>query len=101
MPNPRIVVAVSVDEPTAGSHFGGQVSGPVFAGIVGDTLRSLNVPPDMPVKQMVVSDDPANAAPSTSAAPSTPSAAKKLSTSASAKKMTISADAKNHPGVVR
>ena len=28
MPNPRIVVAVSVDEPTAGSHFGGQVSGP-------------------------------------------------------------------------
>ena len=59
MPNPRIVVAVSVDEPTAGSHFGGQVSGPVFSAIVGDTLRSLNVPPDMPVKQMVVSDDSA------------------------------------------
>src|SRR6201997_3140641 len=55
MPNPRIVVAVSVDEPTAGSHFGGQVSGPVFSAIAGDTLRSLNVPPDMPVKQMVVS----------------------------------------------
>lgn len=57
MPNPRIVVAVSVDEPTAGSHFGGQVSGPVFSAIAGDTLRSLNVPPDMPVKQLVVSDD--------------------------------------------
>lgn len=57
MPNPRIVVAVSVDEPTAGSHFGGQVSGPVFSAIVGDTLRSLNVPPDMPVKQLVVHDD--------------------------------------------
>ena len=63
MPNPRIVVAVSVDEPTAGSHFGGQVSGPVFSTIVGDTLRSLNVPPDMPVKQMVVSDDSAPVAP--------------------------------------
>src|ERR1700758_557776 len=63
MPNPRIVVAVSVDEPTAGSHFGGQVSGPVFSAIAGDTLRSLNVPPDMPVKQMVVSDDPAQTAP--------------------------------------
>ena len=63
MPNPRIVVAVSVDEPTAGSHFGGQVSGPVFSAIAGDTLRSLNVPPDMPVKQMVVTDDPASACP--------------------------------------
>jgi cell division protein FtsI (penicillin-binding protein 3) len=98
MPNPRIVVAVSVDEPTAGSHFGGQVSGPVFSGIVGDTLRSLNVPPDMPVKQMVVSNDSAPPAPGT---PATPSAVKKLSTSAGAKKMTISADAKSHPGVVR
>ncbi|WP_153099315.1 peptidoglycan D,D-transpeptidase FtsI family protein [Paraburkholderia hayleyella] len=56
MPDPRIVVAVSVDEPTTGSHFGGQVSGPVFSAIVGGTLRALNVPPDMPVKQLVVSD---------------------------------------------
>ncbi|HTI16059.1 MAG TPA: penicillin-binding protein 2 [Trinickia sp.] len=57
MPNPRIVVAVSVDEPTAGSHFGGSVSGPVFSSIVGDTLRTLNVPPNMPVKQIVVAGD--------------------------------------------
>jgi cell division protein FtsI (penicillin-binding protein 3) len=98
MPNPRIVVAVSVDEPTAGSHFGGQVSGPVFSAIVGDTLRSLNVPPDMPVKQMVVSDDSAPAAPS---APPSPATVKKLATSGGAKKMTISANANSHPGVVR
>jgi cell division protein FtsI (penicillin-binding protein 3) len=98
MPNPRIVVAVSVDEPTVGSHFGGQVSGPVFSGIVGDTLRSLNVPPQMPVKQMVVSDDSASAAPSATPAPS---ATKKISANASAKKMTISANAKTHAGVVR
>ncbi|RKP51203.1 peptidoglycan D,D-transpeptidase FtsI family protein [Trinickia fusca] len=84
MPNPRIVVAVSIDEPTAGSHFGGYVSGPVFSAIVGDTLRSLNVPPDMPVKQLVVSDDTAK-----TAAPS------------SEKTMTVSADARNHPGVIR
>ncbi|UDG82230.1 peptidoglycan D,D-transpeptidase FtsI family protein [Candidatus Vallotia cooleyia] len=57
MPKPRIVVAVSVDEPTVGSHFGGQVSGPIFSAIAGDTLRSLNVPPDVPVKQLVVSED--------------------------------------------
>ncbi|SEB24461.1 peptidoglycan D,D-transpeptidase FtsI family protein [Paraburkholderia sartisoli] len=98
MPNPRIVVAVSVDEPTAGSHFGGQVSGPVFSSIVGDTLRTLNVPPDMPVKQMVVSDD--TAPPVTPAAPS--AVAKKLATGGGgAKKLTIADTAKTRPGVLR
>jgi cell division protein FtsI (penicillin-binding protein 3) len=85
MPNPRIVVAVSIDEPTAGSHFGGYVSGPVFAGIVGDTLRSLNVPPDMPVKQLVVSGDDAK--------PTAPPAG--------APALKVSNNARNHPGVVR
>ena len=84
MPNPRIVVAVSVDEPTAGSHFGGSVSGPVFASIVGDTLRTLNVPPDMPVKQLVVSDDP-----TTTAAPAT------------GRPLAVANDPRNRPGVVR
>jgi cell division protein FtsI (penicillin-binding protein 3) len=102
MPDPRIVVAVSVDEPTAGSHFGGQVSGPVFSSIVGDTLRTLNVPPDMPVKQMVVSDD--TAAPAAPAAPPAAAAAtaKKLATGAAgARKLTIADNAKTRPGVVR
>ena len=92
MPNPRIVVAVSIDEPTAGSHFGGYVSGPVFAGIVGDTLRSLNVPPDMPVKQLVVSDDQATAA---------GAAIQKVPSSSSARTLAVSADARAHPGVIR
>ncbi|MGA7778426.1 MAG: penicillin-binding protein 2 [Paraburkholderia sp.] len=99
MPNPRIVVAVSVDEPTAGSHFGGQVSGPVFSAIAGDTLRSLNIPPDMPVKQMVVLDDSAPVAPAAPTLP--PVAAKKLATTVGARKMNISANPKSHPGVVR
>jgi len=93
MPNPRIVVAVSIDEPTAGSHFGGYVSGPVFSGIVGDTLRSLNVPPDMPVKQLVVSDDAAKTAAASGAhAAAAPS---------SAQAITVSADMRAHPGVIR
>jgi cell division protein FtsI (penicillin-binding protein 3) len=91
MPNPRIVVAVSIDEPTAGSHFGGYVSGPVFSAVVGDTLRSLNVPPDMPVKQLVVSDDAAKPAPSDSPKTAAPSA----------RTMTVSADTRAHPGVIR
>ncbi|WP_321920394.1 peptidoglycan D,D-transpeptidase FtsI family protein [Paraburkholderia tropica] len=105
MPNPRIVVAVTVDEPTAGSHFGGAVSGPVFSGIVGDTLRSLNVPPDMPVKQLVVSDDSASA-PAATNAPAGPtkrvaSAAPVLKTPVGAHHMTVADNAKNRPGVVR
>ncbi|MEX3547669.1 MAG: penicillin-binding protein 2 [Burkholderia sp.] len=95
MPNPRIVVAVSVDEPTAGSHFGGQVSGPVFSSIVGDTLRALNVPPSMPVKQLVVSDDtvPVLGAPKTGGA-------QKLA-SLPANHLSVSISAHNRPGVVR
>ncbi|SMG01457.1 peptidoglycan D,D-transpeptidase FtsI family protein [Burkholderia singularis] len=93
MPNPRIVVAVSVDEPTTGSHFGGQVSGPVFSAIAGDTLRALNVPPNMPVKQLVVSGDAASGA--NAAAPH------KLSAVAPAKRITVSSTTHNHPGVVR
>jgi cell division protein FtsI (penicillin-binding protein 3) len=52
---PRIVVAVSIDDPTGGSHFGGQVAGPAFSSIAGDTLRALNVAPDLPIKSMATS----------------------------------------------
>ncbi len=47
--DPRFVVAVMVDEPSAGKHYGGQVAGPLFARVMGDTLRTLRVPPDVPV----------------------------------------------------
>ncbi|WP_179404930.1 peptidoglycan D,D-transpeptidase FtsI family protein [Burkholderia guangdongensis] len=104
MPNPRIVVAVSVDEPTAGSHFGGQVSGPVFSAIAGDTLRALNVPPNMPVKQLVVSGDDPSAAPPAKAAsvPQRPAGGpQKLAAGAGAKHMIVSSTTRNSPGVVR
>ena len=55
---PRIVVAVMIDEPTGGSHYGGDVAAPVFSTIVSETLRTLNVPPDSKVKQMVLQDEP-------------------------------------------
>ncbi|MBT8633043.1 penicillin-binding protein 2 [Polynucleobacter paneuropaeus] len=50
---PRIVVAVMIDEPTGGSHYGGDVAAPVFSTIVSETLRTLNVLPDANIKQMV------------------------------------------------
>ena len=58
MSAPRIVVAVMIDEPTGGSHYGGDVAAPVFSTIVSETLRTLNVPPDSKVKQMVLQDQP-------------------------------------------
>ena len=53
---PRIVVAVMIDEPTVGGHYGGEVAAPVFSTIVSETLNTLNVLPDNKVKQMVLQD---------------------------------------------
>lgn len=52
--NPRVVVAVMVDEPTAGQYYGGDVAAPVFSQTVQQTLRFLGVQPDMAVKPLVV-----------------------------------------------
>jgi cell division protein FtsI (penicillin-binding protein 3) len=47
---PRLVVAVMIDEPTGGAHYGGDVAGPAFSQIVGGALRTLGVPPDAPIQ---------------------------------------------------
>lgn len=52
--NPRIVVAVMVDEPSRGIYFGGDVAAPVFSQVVQQTLRMLNVPPDIEVKPQIL-----------------------------------------------
>jgi cell division protein FtsI (penicillin-binding protein 3) len=50
--NPRVIVAVMVDEPK-GLYYGGQVAAPVFANIVSSTMRVLNVQPDAPNRPVV------------------------------------------------
>lgn len=52
---PRIVVAVLVDEPNAGKYYGGDVAAPVFGEVVQQTLRMMSVPPDLDVKPQIVS----------------------------------------------
>ena len=52
--NPRIVVAVMVDEPSNGQYYGGVVAAPVFSAVVQQTLRTLNVPPDIEVRPHIV-----------------------------------------------
>ncbi|MEZ0308570.1 MAG: peptidoglycan D,D-transpeptidase FtsI family protein, partial [Ramlibacter sp.] len=51
---PRIIVAVMVDEPSAGKYYGGDVAAPIFSTTVQQTLRMLGVQPDMNVKPQIV-----------------------------------------------
>jgi len=44
--DPRIAVVVTVNEPQGDEYHGGDVAAPVFAEIVGDAMRLLNIPPD-------------------------------------------------------
>ena len=52
--DPRIVVAVMVDEPSRGVFYGGAVAAPVFSQVVQQTLRMMNVAPDLDVKAQFV-----------------------------------------------
>ncbi len=47
---PRLVVAVMLDEPSAGQHYGGAVAAPVFSQVMQGALRLLNVPHDGPLE---------------------------------------------------
>jgi len=60
--DPRIVVAVMVDEPSKGVYYGGAVAAPVFSQVVQQTLRLLGEPPDLDVAPQIVSDGVAAAA---------------------------------------
>jgi cell division protein FtsI (penicillin-binding protein 3) len=54
--NPRLIITVMIDEPSAGQYYGGIVSAPVFSKVMGGALRILEVAPDqsdnMPVLLM-------------------------------------------------
>lgn len=47
---PRIIVGVMLDEPSAGKYYGGEVAAPVFSETVQQTLRMLGVQPDIAVQ---------------------------------------------------
>lgn len=54
--NPRIIVCVMIDEPSDGKYFGGVAAAPVFSQVVQQTLRTMNVAPDLSVKPRVLTD---------------------------------------------
>jgi cell division protein FtsI (penicillin-binding protein 3) len=55
--DPRIIVAVMVDEPSNGFHYGGQVAAPVFSAVTANALRALNVAPDSSVTDIIIPTD--------------------------------------------
>jgi cell division protein FtsI (penicillin-binding protein 3) len=55
--NPRLVVAVMIDEPGAGQYYGGTVAAPVFSTVMGSALRMLGVPTDAPVDNVILPAD--------------------------------------------
>jgi cell division protein FtsI (penicillin-binding protein 3) len=52
--NPRLVVAVMIDEPNNGEYYGGLVAAPVFSKVTGAALHALNVPNDAPLDNVIV-----------------------------------------------
>ena len=46
--DPRLVVAVMIDEPSGKQYYGGQVAAPVFSRIMAGALRFMALPPDAP-----------------------------------------------------
>jgi len=52
--DPRVIIAVMVDEPSAGQYYGGSVAAPVFANVMTGTLRMLGVKPDAPLNNVVL-----------------------------------------------
>jgi len=55
--NPRLVMAVMIDEPTQNGYYGGVVAAPVFQEVVSNALRILDIAPDdLPALQARVVD---------------------------------------------
>jgi cell division protein FtsI (penicillin-binding protein 3) len=46
MSDPRLIVAVMIDDPAGRAFYGGTVAGPVFGAVTGGALQLLGVPPD-------------------------------------------------------
>jgi len=52
--DPRLIIAVMLDEPSAGQYYGGTVAAPVFSRVMAGALRMLGISPDMPTQNMLL-----------------------------------------------
>ena len=51
--NPRLIVAVMIDDPAGGQYYGGSVAAPAFSKITDAALRALNVAHDAPLDNVM------------------------------------------------
>ena len=51
--NPRLIVAVMINEPAGKEYYGGQVAAPAFSNVMGAALRQLNIPNDAPLNNVL------------------------------------------------
>ena len=52
--NPRLIVAVMIDEPNGKAYYGGLVAAPIFSNVMGAALHLLNVPNDAPLEKVLM-----------------------------------------------
>jgi len=52
--DPKYIIAVMIDEPSAGQYYGGAVAAPVFNAVMSGVLRMLAVPQDAPNNNIVI-----------------------------------------------
>lgn len=55
---PRFIIAVMVDDPKGAVHTGGGVAAPTFAALAASALRADNIPPDSPVTDIIIPENP-------------------------------------------
>ncbi len=54
--NPRLVIAVMLDEPGGKSYYGGEVAAPVFSNVMAGALRLLGIAPDAALDNVIPPD---------------------------------------------
>jgi cell division protein FtsI (penicillin-binding protein 3) len=52
--NPRLIMAVMVDEPTTGQYYGGTIAAPIFSSVMSEVLRLLAIPQDAPNTHVIL-----------------------------------------------
>ena len=55
--DPRLIIAVMIDEPSTGVYYGGDVAAPVFSRVMAGSLRTLGVAPDADPRQQAAAPD--------------------------------------------
>jgi cell division protein FtsI (penicillin-binding protein 3) len=50
--DPRLLIAVVIDEPSDGQYYGGVVAAPVFSAVMSEALRMLSISPDGPLREL-------------------------------------------------